>query len=66
MDKEYLTLNEVSTLIRVHPTTLRKWRMRWPSERQGPPSFKAGGKVLYRRKDVQAWITRSMITEGMS
>lgn len=39
-------------LIGVKQATLRSWRMRG----EGPPSFKAGGVVLYRLAKLHAWL----------
>jgi excisionase family DNA binding protein len=49
---EFMTTQEVAELLRRPVETLRYWR--WRGE--GPPSFKIGRKVLYDRKDVEAWI----------
>ena len=48
-----LTTEETAALLRLAPSTLRVWRYK----RIGPKSFNAGGKVLYRRDDVEAWLS---------
>ncbi|MCX2934721.1 helix-turn-helix domain-containing protein [Mycobacterium sp. CVI_P3] len=40
-------------MTRVSPDTLRYWRHTGTA---GPPSFKLGRRVLYRRSDVDAWL----------
>lgn len=39
-------------LIRVERETLSTWRRR----NQGPPSFKRGKRILYRRSELEAWL----------
>jgi DNA-binding transcriptional MerR regulator len=47
-----LTTREVAEIIRLAPETLRYWR--WKGI--GPKSFRLGSRVVYREKDVLAWI----------
>lgn len=49
---DLMTIEEVSRDYRIPANTLRFWRQR----REGPPSFKLGRRVMYRRADVDAWI----------
>lgn len=49
---ELLTNNEVSTEWRIPAATLRFWRHKGT----GPKSFKLGRRVMYRRRDVEAWV----------
>lgn len=49
---DLLRVNEVADLIRVSASTLRGWRM----SRTGPDSFRLGGRVVYRRDEVERWI----------
>jgi excisionase family DNA binding protein len=50
---EYLTTEEVATLMRTSPETVRYWR----HVGKGPKSFKPGGRrVLYAREDVEKFI----------
>lgn len=51
---EFLTTEELSAYIRVPTGTLRNWRHR----RYGPPGFKVGNTVLYRRTAVDVWLAR--------
>lgn len=53
-DTEVLLLNleDVSALLQVPVATLRYWRQRG----EGPPSFRLGKRVMYRRADVGAWV----------
>ena len=50
---EYLTLTEASELIRTPTATLYQWR----TNKIGPPSLKVGRRVLYRRSDLDEWLT---------
>lgn len=52
--EEYMTVEELAALLRKPVGTLRNWRARKPP--YGPPSFRAGGTVLYDRAEVEAWI----------
>lgn len=49
---EYLTIPEVAEMLRVPPQTVRYWR----HVGKGPVSFKVEGRVLYARRDVEAYI----------
>lgn len=42
----------VSRWIKIPPGTLRNWRSRGV----GPASFRLGGRVVYRRRAVEAWL----------
>jgi excisionase family DNA binding protein len=50
---ELLTITEAAELLRAPVATLRFWRHR----NIGPRSFRLGRRVLYRRDDLQAWIS---------
>lgn len=63
---EFLTTKEVADLVRIAPNTLRNWRLRYPTFHEGPPSFRLGSRVLYRRTDVEAWIAEAMAAEGVA
>lgn len=49
---EILTVMEVATWLRIHPSTL--YRM---LNRQAIPAFKVGTDWRFRRCDVENWIT---------
>ena len=49
---EYLTTAEVAHLLRTSPESVRYWR----HVGKGPKSFRVGRKVLYDRRDVEAFI----------
>ena len=49
---DYLNTFEVAEKARTVPETVRYWR----HIGYGPPSFKIGRRVLYRREDVQRWL----------
>lgn len=48
----FLTQREVAESLRVPARTLEDWRQ----TRQGPPYFKLGRHVRYRRDEVLAWV----------
>lgn len=48
-----MTIEEVAERLRVPVATLRYWRSQ---TLDGPPSFKAGRHVRYRRGDLEGWI----------
>lgn len=50
--KRYLRTEEVATLCRTSPSTLRYWR----STGTGPPSFRLGRRVLYAADAVSEWL----------
>jgi excisionase family DNA binding protein len=56
---EYLTTAEVAHLLRTSPESVRYWR----HVGKGPTSFRVGRKVLYDRRDVEAWIKAARATE---
>ena len=47
-----LQMKEVAEVTRRPIDTLRYWR----HIGTGPPSFKLGGRVVYRESDLEAWI----------
>ena len=49
---ELLTIAEAAELLRAPVATLRYWRHLGT----GPRSFRLGRRVLYRRRDLHAWI----------
>ena len=46
------TTEESAHYLRCHPVTLRKWRV----EGTGPVFIKMGRRVLYRQRDLDAWL----------
>ena len=57
---EILLMPEVSELTRIPLSTLRFYR----HSGQGPRSFPLGGRVVYKRADVEAWIESRYQAEG--
>lgn len=51
-DEVLLTTDEAAALMRLNPKTLKKWR----HMKQGPPYASIGRRIVYRRRDVQAFI----------
>lgn len=52
--REYLDSRQVFEMTGTPVETLRYWR--WRRKGEGPKSFKLGRRVLYDRRDVEAWI----------
>lgn len=52
MTDDLLTIDEVSTLLRVPVATLR-W---WGHKGIGPDRFKIGRRVMYRQSDIDKWV----------
>lgn len=50
---DLLTITEAAHLLRTPVATLRYWR----HVGTGPRSFKLGRRVVYRRADLEAWIS---------
>jgi excisionase family DNA binding protein len=53
---EIMTLAQVCDLLHVSPNTAYSWR----SAGTGPPGFRVGNRVRYRRSDVDAWIAEQL------
>ena len=51
MDK-LLTSDEVADILRISLRTLYNWRVR----RYGPRGLKVGGSLVYRERDIEAWL----------
>ena len=49
---ELLTMEEVAAYVRRPLATVRYWRY----QGTGPKSARVGGRILYRRADVEAWV----------
>lgn len=49
----WLIREEVAGMVRLSPKTLANWAAMNPPK--GPRFAKVGGKVRYRRSDVEAW-----------
>ena len=52
-----MTTAEVANYTRLSVETLRYFRQR----DEGPPFAKLGRRVMYRRRDVDAWIESSIV-----
>jgi len=66
---DLLTPEETATQLRLAKQTLARWRC----EGRGPAFLRLGARVLYRRADVEAWLSgkryhstsdRVMVSEG--
>jgi excisionase family DNA binding protein len=51
-DERLLTVAELARYLGVPVGTLYQWRYR----SEGPPGFRVGRHVRYRRRDVEKWI----------
>ena len=51
-DPELLTIEQLADLI--HASRSSIYNMRYRGE--GPPSYRLGGRVLFKRGDVLAWV----------
>jgi hypothetical protein len=50
---DYLSCAETAKVLGVTPLTLGRWR----TKRQGPPVTKLGGRFLYKKSSLTAWLT---------
>ena len=50
---DLLTTDEAADLLELTAGTMKNYRV----DNTGPPYVKIGGKVRYRRADLEAWIT---------
>jgi predicted DNA-binding transcriptional regulator AlpA len=60
MDEIWL-LEETSQHTHVPKATLRYWRQIG----EGPKSFRIGGRVAYKRSDIEAWIEKQYAATGV-
>ena len=52
---EFMTTDELARLLRVDPSSVRRWRTATPM--QGPPYVRLSERVVkYRREDVERWL----------
>ena len=58
----FLTTEEVATLCRTVPATVRYWR----HVGSGPKGFKVGRRVLYASDDVKVWLEQQRQTDLVS
>ena len=50
--RKFFTRPEAGDYLRLSPKTLAKWA--WAG--QGPAYFHAGGRVLYKKTDIDSWL----------
>lgn len=62
MTDELLTHEEAAAYLRRAPKTLYDMNYRG----SGPTRIRAGGKVLYRRADLDSWLKANEIAAGRS
>lgn len=59
---QLLTLEEAAALLRKSPA-----QMRWMRHNgSGPKSAKIGGRIMYRRRDIDAYIDAAFAAESMA
>lgn len=58
---QYMTIDEVAELLRTPAGTLRYWRHLG----KGPASFKLGRRILYARRDVEAYVAELRRTQDI-
>ncbi|MCX5339232.1 helix-turn-helix domain-containing protein [Streptomyces atratus] len=59
----WYSTGELARLLRVDPSTLRRWRTAHP--RQGPPYIPVSSRVvLYSARDVVTWLTERRVIPG--
>ncbi|TQE99068.1 MAG: helix-turn-helix domain-containing protein [Spiribacter salinus] len=56
-DTENLRPSEAAEFLRVSTRTLIRWR----NQRVGPAWTKVGGRLIYRRRDLEAWLDRQRV-----
>jgi excisionase family DNA binding protein len=52
LDRRLLTVQDLASYLGVPVATIYAWRYR----RQGPPGFRVGRYLRFRRGDVEQWI----------
>jgi excisionase family DNA binding protein len=53
-DQLWLTTPEVAELLRVTVRTIHDWRQ----QRIGPPAYRIGRQLLWKRREVEEWVER--------
>ncbi|MFI0721886.1 helix-turn-helix transcriptional regulator [Streptomyces sp. NPDC021224] len=61
-DTAFLTLDKAALYLGIAPNTLYVWRHR----RQGPPSFRMGGRVMYRISALDEWVNEQELADSRS
>ena len=62
-DQEWYTTEELARIVKVDPSTIRRWRTAYP--RQGPPFVRLSfGVVRYSAGDVGEWLSNRRIDPG--
>jgi excisionase family DNA binding protein len=59
MQKQLLTTREVAEMLGFSPATITHWRARPP--KKALPYLKLGGRVRYRRADVEAYLAEALV-----
>ncbi|MBO3682554.1 AlpA family transcriptional regulator [Streptomyces sp. NEAU-YJ-81] len=61
----WYTTDELARLLKLDPSTLRRWRTARPS--QGPPFVRLSGRVvLYSAADVRQWLAERRTVPGQA
>ena len=60
-DAELITTEELAKMLRVDPSSIRRWRTARPV--QGPPFIQLSERVImYSIEDVRAWLASRRVT----
>ncbi|MEU4164525.1 helix-turn-helix domain-containing protein [Actinoplanes sp. NPDC026670] len=60
-DTEFITTEELAKMLRVDPSSVRRWRTARPA--QGPPFIQLSERVImYSITDVREWLASRRIT----
>ena len=57
LGQDYITTERLAKALSLSSRTLSNWRVR----SEGPAFTRAGGRVLYKTSDVQAWLDANRI-----
>ena len=62
-DQQWYTTEELARIVKVDPSTIRRWRTARPC--QGPPFVRLSfGVVRYNSVDVGEWLTNRRVDPG--
>lgn len=53
-----LTVREAAALLSIPKGTLDLWRQ----EKKGPPFYRMGGRIRYKREDLEAWLEKQRVS----
>jgi excisionase family DNA binding protein len=62
LTERLLTIRDVAELLGVTVDTLYQWRYR----HEGPTGYRIGGRIRYRRGEVEEWISEQADPRGVA